>query len=271
MEILLFSHDTAYAAGACAAGVAGIVVDWEWSGKADRQIGQDTEINRGTLADLDAARTFAGDRLICRINNTPAAREAESRLAVEHGASEIWLPMVRSVREVEQCLRSIDGDAALGVLGETREAMQLGRELQQLPLSRVYIGLHDYRIDAGNGGLFEPIVDGTLDQFRSEYHGAFGFAGVTLPTAGSPIPQQLLLAAMVRMGCTFGVGRRSFRADVPSDRIADAIDAIAAQVRELRSRATEQVRDDHRALTRLVGMLSGVGVAPAEEVGTCAR
>lgn len=255
MEILLFSHDPGYSAAAIAAGVAKVVVDWESSGKAERQIGRDTEINRGTVADLIAASDVAGKQLICRINNTPTGRDSECRLAIEHGASEIWLPMVRSVAEIEQCLRRIDGEAQLGVLVETREGMQLGRELQQLPLSRVYIGLHDYRIDCANTELFAPIVDGTLDGFRSHYSGALGFAGVTRPTGGNPIPQQLLLAAMMRTGCTFGVARRSFRADVTVGNIRHALAQIAAQVEILAMRSPTQVLDDHQALARIIAAL----------------
>ena len=92
---------------------------------------------------------------------------------------------------------------------ETREAIRLGRALSQLPLAHAYIGLHDYYIDGGSSGLFEPIVDGTLDRFRDEYPGAIGFAGIiTRPGGGNPIPQRLLLAAMARLGCAFGVARR---------------------------------------------------------------
>lgn len=270
MELLLFSHDPAYSAAAIAAGVAKVVVDWEWSGKSVRQVGQDTEINRGTLADLVAAADVVGDRLICRVNNTPAGRDAECRLAIEHGASEIWLPMVRSVREIDECLRRIDGEAQLGILVETRESMRLGRELQQLPLSRIYIGLHDYRIDCANTGLFDPIVDGTLDRFRADYSGALGFAGVTRPGGGSPIPQQLLLAAMVRMGCAFGVARRSFRADVAAGSISRTIAQIDACIDALALRSPEQVIDDHLALTHRIDRLSAGPAQPVEWENACA-
>ena len=256
IECLLFTAEPAYAGAAVAAGVGAVVVDWEWQGKADRQAGLGTEVNHGTVDDLVALRRVAGDRVICRINNTPSGRERECRLAIEHGASEIWLPMVRSPRELEQCLRAIDGHARLGTMVETREAMRLGREFAQLPLAHAYIGLNDYRIDNGHDGLFDPMVDGTIDRFREDYPGAIGVAGITRPDRGFPIPQRLLLADMVRLECAFGVARRGFRADIDVDGIAEGIAAIDAEIARLRSRSTNEVAADRAALAAAVAGMS---------------
>ena len=260
MKVLLFSHDPAYSAAAIAGGIEAVIVDWEWSDKAARQVGRGTEINRGTTADLAAAVAVAPARTICRINNTDA-RAHECRTAIAHGAAEIWLPMVREVGEIEACLRAIDGRAALGALVETRAGMRLGRALRSLPLSRVYIGLHDYRIDAGGRGLFDPLVDGTLDRFRDDYDGAFGVAGITLPEGGSPVPQRLLLAAMARLRCGFGVARRSFRADVPAPAIAAALARIGQSMTALHARGAAQVASEHAQLARRLDALAAADAA----------
>jgi hypothetical protein len=252
IECLLFTADPAYGAAAIAGGFAAVVVDWEWEGKADRQAGLPTEVNHGTLDDLVALRRVADGRVICRINNTPRGRDAECRLAIEHGANEVWLPMVRSPRELEQCLRAIDGRARLGAMVETREAMRLGREFAQLPLAHAYLGLNDYRIDNGHRGLFDPMVDGTVDRFRDDYPGALGVAGITRPDRGSPIPQRLLLADMVRLGCAFGVARRGFRADVDASAIAGGIAAIGREVARLEARSAHEVAADRDALAAAV-------------------
>ncbi|MFL6592300.1 MAG: hypothetical protein ACJ8GK_06280 [Luteimonas sp.] len=253
MELILFSHDVGYAAAAVAAGVAHVVVDWEWRGKAERQCGWDTQINRATPQDVQAMRAAIGDRVICRVNNTPPDRDDECRAAVDHGACEVWLPMVRDVREVEGCLRAIDGRARLGVMVETRQAMGLGRALAQLPLAHAYVGLHDYHIDGGSAQLFDPIVDGTLDRFRQEYSGALGVAGITRPCGGHPIPQRLLLAAMARLGCSFGVARRGFLADIPVAGLNAGIDEIHDELDRLVARPAMEIEGDHAALARLLG------------------
>lgn len=252
IEILLFSHDTAYATRAVAAGIDRVIVDWESRGKAERQAGCNTQINHATLNDLRSMRAAVGERVICRINNVPGERVAECRLAVDNGAAEVWLPMVRNIAEIEECLVALDGRARMGLMVETREAMRLGRELAQLPLSRAYIGLHDYSIDGGSRGLFDPITDGTLDRFRDDYPGAIGFAGVTRPASGSPIPQRLLLAAMVRLGCAFGVARRGFLAAVPMADLDAAVVELTREIGRLQLRSAAQVARDHAALAALI-------------------
>lgn len=271
IECLLFTSNPEYGAAAVASGVSALVADWEWQGKAERQAGRATEVNHGTIDDLRALRRATDGPLVCRINNTPGGRDRECRLAIEHGADEVWLPMVRSPRELEQCLRAIDGRARLGTMVETREAMRLGREFAQLPLARAYVGLHDYRIDNGHAGLFEPMIDGTIDRFREDYPGALGVAGLTRPDRGAPVPQRLLLAEMVRLGCAFGVARRRFRADVEADGIADAIAAIAAEAARLEARSGNEIAADRAALAAAVcGLRTPETATPLQAGFACA-
>jgi HpcH/HpaI aldolase/citrate lyase family len=157
LELILFSHDLDYAEAAMAAGMNSVVVDWEWADKSVRQFGFDTEINRGTETDLLRMRERVQGNLICRINNGADQRVREALRAADLGANEIWLPMVRSVAEVEQCLKALDGRCVLSILCETAEAVALAKEWAQLPLSRVYIGLNDLQIDLGNASLFSAM------------------------------------------------------------------------------------------------------------------
>jgi hypothetical protein len=256
LELVLFSHDVDYAAAAMAAGMNSIVVDWEWADKPVRQFGFDTEINRGTETDLVHMRGRIRGNLICRINNGSDQRVREALRAAELGANEIWLPMVRSVAEVEQCLKALDGRCALSILCETRQAMALAKEWAQLPLSRVYIGLNDLQIDLGNVNLFSALCDGTIDAFRERYSGALGFAGVTRPDLGRPVPCRLLMADMARQSCCFAIARRTFRADVPQADIARATRALRTVFAELRQRDAQAIADDHAALRAHVARLT---------------
>lgn len=253
LPILLFTREPGYGAAAIAAGVAGIVVDWEARGKAARQRGVDTEVNLGTPEDLAAMRAAVAGHLVCRINNDPEARRAELRRACDLGANEVWLPMVRKVDEVEDCLGALPAGVALSVLAETREALRMGRTLGELPLARVYVGLNDYRIDCGHPGLFDPLVDGTLDRFRDEFGGALGVAGVTDPRRGHPVPQRLLLAEMARLRCAFGVARRSFRADTPEAALAATVGRIDRAYARLLAQGGDGMRRDR---LRLLGTLA---------------
>jgi hypothetical protein len=250
LELLLFTHDSAYARAAVDGGMDAIVVDWEWRGKSGRQAGRDTEINRGTEDDLARMRDALDERatLICRINNWEEVREHEVERAVALGADEIWLPMVRELATVSAVLRQLAGRARLGVQVETADALDLGAALQALDLARVYIGLNDLHIDLGRDSLFDPLADGTVQRFRDSYGGRFGVAGFTHPALGRPIGCRLLLAEMAQLQCSFAVARRSFRADVPAGGIPDAITAVRACHAQLLAREPVAVLRDHAEL-----------------------
>lgn len=263
MDVLLFTFDSEYGAAATHSGMAGIVVDWEWHGKSLRQAGADTEISRGTDEDLARMRAAVKGRVICRVNNKPGTRIAEARRAVDLGADEIWLPMVRGVAEVEECLAAISGRAELGVLVETREALELGPHLSKLPVTGVFIGLHDLRLELQGAGLFDPLLNGAVDSFRASYSGRLGVAGLTHPDAGHPVPQRLLLAEMSRLRCVFGIARRSFRANVPPERIAQTLTAISAEMERLAARDEVEIEHDRARLREAVAQVSSADAACA--------
>ena len=248
LEIWLFSHDPDYAAATVGAGATGVIVDWENQGKESRQTGWDTEINYATEADLSRMRAAVRGSLACRINNRPEARRVELRRAVELGANEIWLPMVRSLAEVEECLASLPRGCRLGILAETPEGLALAPELNRLPLSRVYIGLNDLWISSGTACLFSALIDGTVDRFRQEYTGVLGVAGVTHPALGAPVPCRLLLAEMSRLGCGFGVARRAFRRDTPVNELSRTIGEIKSTMLQLSLRTPDQIAGDRHSL-----------------------
>jgi hypothetical protein len=241
LPVLLFTHDPEYAAAASDAGIAGIVVDWEGGTKWDRQAGAGTEINDGSYEDLAVIRSAVATHVVCRINNEPATRRRDAALAMSLGADEIWLPMVRSLDDILDCLDGLGPGAQVGVLVETTEAMTLGSALNCLPITRVYVGLNDFRIDRGHADLFEPLYDGTVERFRADFGGQFGVAGVTDPDRGSPVPQRRLLQLMAGLSCDFGVARRSFRADVPVDAIASTLARLDREYDELRAQAAAPV------------------------------
>lgn len=260
-EVLLFSLDPAHAAAAEAAGMHGVIVDWERHGKGERQRAFDTEVNQAGVAELVAMRASLRGRLFCRINNVPVLRAEEARAAVEHGADEVWLPMVRTLAEIEEVLDALAGRAELGILVETGAALQLAPRLRTLPLRRVYVGLHDLRIDLGHADLFAPLVDGTLDRFREHYDGPLGVAGITHPALGSPIPQVLLMAAMARLRCSFGVARRSFRRDLAAAALPAGMAAIQTQMAALAARGIDDIAAAHAELAQRVALVGSATAA----------
>ncbi len=213
-SLTLFSIQPDFIRRAVAAGVDEIIVDWEHIGKAERQAGADTQINHDTPDDLRRVRACTHARVICRINQFGLWTPQEVELAVQGGADEILLPMVRACDEVQAVLDLVACRCGVGILVETVDAVEHSRELGRLPLSRVYVGLNDLAIDRGVRNIFAALVDGTLERVRRAFEVPFGFGGLTLPECGRPIPCRLLIGEMARLNCQFSFLRRSFYRDI---------------------------------------------------------
>jgi hypothetical protein len=250
--LVLFSTEARFVQEAVAAGVSAVMVDWERRGKSHRQAGADTEINQDTAADLDRVRAATRAPLCCRIESVGATTRVEVARALEGGADELFVPMVRSPADAETVLRLADGRCAVSILIETREALDHLRELAALPLARVYVGLHDLGIERRSRSLFDPLADGTLERIRAYFPQPFGFGGLTLPESGAPIPCRLLIGEMVRLGCSFSFLRRSFRRDVRGRSLAREVPLLLDAIRGAEQRDVSEVVRDQRDLVRRV-------------------
>ena len=263
MDLFLFTVDPRFAADCVAAGVAGVIVDWERRGKARRQAGENTQINGDTPADLERVRAATPGRVVVRVNGEGPWTPGEVDRAVELGADEVLLPMVRDAAQVDRALAAVRGRCGLGILVETQDAVEQVEQLTLRPLSRVYLGLNDLRIDRGSApgaaGLFAPLVDGTADRVRAACDMPFGVAGLTLPEAGFPVPSRLLAAELARLDAAFTFLRRSFTADVAGRAVASEVPRILAACDAAAARPSGRVLADRAELVAAVG--AGIALA----------
>jgi hypothetical protein len=261
VDLLLFTVDPGWGADVVAAGAAGIVVDWERRGKARRQRGEDTQINFDTPEDLTRMRAATDGRLLCRINGYGPWTAEEVDDAIARGADEILLPMVRTAAEVDRTLDSVAGRCGLGILVETQDAVDRAAQLAARPLSRIYVGLNDLRIDRKSVELFRPLVDGTVDDVRAQVAQPFGVGGLTLPECGSPVPGRLLAAELVRLAADFTFLRRSFTSDMAGRDPFTEVPRLLGSVDALRHAGPAEAAADRADFTAVVAAGRG---APAD-------
>jgi 2-keto-3-deoxy-L-rhamnonate aldolase RhmA len=257
-DLFLFSADPAAVESAVAAGVAGAVIDWERVGKRHRQAGADTQIGEDTIDDLARVRAATSAKILCRIDHTPALLDEQIEAAVAAGADEVMLPMVRSASEAEQVLDDAGGRCGVGILIETASALEDLDALSSLPLTRTYVGLNDLAIERGSQNIFEPLVDGPVDEIRAEFAMPFGLAGLTVVEGGTPIPARLLIGELVRLGCTFSFLRRSYHADIRGRDPAREIPLLFEAIETARTRTPAEIAADRDALADAVDEWSGV-------------
>jgi 2-keto-3-deoxy-L-rhamnonate aldolase RhmA len=256
LELFLFTADADVARAATAAGVDAVIVDWERRGKHRRQAGADTEVNRDTPDDLSRVREATEARVICRIDAHGPDTGDEVEAALARGADELLLPMVRHAAQVEAVLEIVAGRCATGILVETVDALDNAPELASLPISRAYVGLNDLAIDRGSRSIFTAVADGTVERVREAFTVPFGFAGLTLPDRGHPIPCRLLLAEMARLRSSYAFLRRSYQADVDQRTgHAEAVAAIRSAFRAGRARDANTTGRDRRALVATIARL----------------
>jgi citrate lyase beta subunit len=258
MDLFAFAADPARAAAVVDAGAAGVILDWERRGKARRQRGQDTQINEDTAADLAAVRSAVPHRpgrVLCRVNGAGPWTAQEVQLAVDLGADEVLLPMVRTPADVDLALDAVAGRCGLGILVETQAAVDCVEELARRPLHRVYLGLNDLRIDrGGDDPLFAPLLDGTAEHVRRAVDVPFGIAGLTLPDRGHPVPSRLLASELARLGADFTFLRRSFWADTARHDLRVAVPRIVEACAAARWRSPDRVLTDRAELRSAVAL-----------------
>lgn len=251
--LLLFSTNPAFIREAVAAGIQCILVDCEQAGKERRQASADTEINLNTVADLRRVRSCTDAVVICRINGYGPGTAEEVESVVAAGANEILLPMARSLGVVEAVMGQVNGRCKVGMLIETVAAVKLAGEFSRLPLARVYVGLNDLAIERRTPNIFSAVADGTVERVREHFrHIPFGFAGLTLPELGRPIPCRLLIGEMARLQCDFSFLRRSFHRDLEGRSMAADIPRIIAALRSACQRSADAVVRDREELVRTI-------------------
>ena len=194
--------------------IDGIIIDWEQKGKKIRQSLYDTQVNRHSLNDLQIVAAQKPKKIICRVNGPDYWSKDEFQKAIDHGADEILLPMVKNLHEVTTAFKLINGQADISLMLETEESLLMIKALDELSITRVFVGLNDLSIQRNSNNIFAPMFDGTVDKLRPNISKKFGIMGLTHPDAGYPIPCKYLIHVMKGLKCNFGILRRSFYRDM---------------------------------------------------------
>jgi hypothetical protein len=253
-ELLLVAPTEAQVRG-CAEDPApdALLIDFERRGKRARQAGFDTEINRQSDADLRVALAQRRVPVYARIDPWSTRSAAAIEALLDVGVTGLMLPMARTIAQVERFLRAVDRRARTIVQLETSALCTAASELRALDWDVLYLGLNDLTIERAAPSIFSPLIDGTLDHLEAALAPrTFGFGGVTLPNAGSPLLSLWLMAEMLARRCSLTVLRRSFRRDTGADSLARGIAQVhsgfefltqqPAEISALRERLRERIR-----------------------------
>lgn len=254
-QLLLCTDNLELIRSAVAAGVDGVIVEWEAIDRESFPLQSQPTVTSEMLESLHRVRRCQDAWVICRLNPFHSHIHEEVTKAIAVGANEIWLPKVRSLKEVETVLNQINNQAHLGIVIETVTAIEISSQLAQLPLRRVHIGVNDLASELKNPHPFLAIADGTIERILANFTVPCGFGGLTLPERGYPFPCRLLMGELTRLRCSFSLLRRSFIADTVGKDLAREISQIKTALHRAATRNYAQIKRDKEEFSQLVGQI----------------
>ncbi len=228
LNLMYITNKPAVAQIAEQAGVDWIFLDMEFIGKDARQGGLDTVQNHHTVSDVKNIKASVNKaKVLVRVNpihealpNYPSSKD-EIDDVIEAGADIVMLPFFKTVEEVKQFIRYVNGRAKTLLLAETVEAANLIEGILEVPgIDMIHLGLNDMHLELGMKFMFELLADGTVERLGNKIKAKgipFGFGGIAT-LEGGELPGSMVLKEHVRLGSSMVIVSRSFcNTDVVTD------------------------------------------------------
>lgn len=219
-------------------GVDRIWIDLETLGKEERQKGMNTVKSHHTVEDIKKIKPLLSkSEMLVRVNpwNENSIQEIDN--VISAGADIIMLPMWKSVEDVVNFIKAVDGRCKTTLLLETKEAAEcLDEVLDQCNMDEIHIGLNDLHLSYGMTFMFELLSDGTVEKLTKKIRSKgipYGFGGIARLGQGD-LPAERVIMEHYRLGSTRAILSRSFcNTDLVTD-ISDIEELFKKNMKDLR-------------------------------------
>ena len=252
-------------------GVDRIWIDLETFGKEERQKGMNTVKSQHTVKDIEKIKPLLSkSEMLVRVNPWNENSVQEINHVISAGADIIMLPMWKSVAEVSNFIKVVDGRCKTTLLLETKEATEcLDEVLEYCRMDEIHIGLNDLHLSYKMTFMFELLSDGTVEKLAKKISAKaipFGFGGIARLGEGD-LPAEKVIMEHYRLGSTRAILSRSFcNVDLITD--ISAIDQlIKKNMKELRdfenkisnvTDFTDNKKEVRNAVARIVTAKKGI-------------
>lgn len=219
-------------------GVDRIWIDLETIGKEERQKGLDTVKSQHTVEDIKKIKPLLSkSEMLVRINPWNENSLQEINDVISAGADIIMLPMWKSVAEVTNFIKAVNGRCKTTLLLETKEAVEsLDEVLEKCNMDEIHIGLNDLHLSYGMTFMFELLSDGTVEKITQKIKSKgipYGFGGIARLGEGD-LPAERVIMEHYRLGSTRAILSRSFcNTDLMTD-ISDVEKLFQKSMKDLR-------------------------------------
>lgn len=257
LKLMYITNNPEIAQIAESAGVDRIFVDMEYIGKSDRQGGMDTVQSHHTFDDIKCiSQAINTAQLLVRINPIHEASEKycsskeEIDKAIDNGANILMLPYFKTVGEVKQFVKLVDGRVKTMPLVETPEAVKNIDEILNLDIDEIFIGLNDLSLGYGKKFMFELLADGTVEELCNKFKKKnipYGFGGIAALGKGM-LPAERVITEHYRLGSSCAILSRSFCNTDLIKNIGKIRDTFMSGLKEIR--LFEEKVDEHAKFFR---------------------
>jgi 2-keto-3-deoxy-L-rhamnonate aldolase RhmA len=160
---------------------------------------------------VKAVLKTAGTLVRCNPLNPQTKKEVEQSILA--GADALMLPMFDTATEVREFLDLVDGRAKVFLLAETIGAIRSLSTISAFEgVHAVHIGLNDLSIQLKCSFMFEPFVNGVIDEAAHvlrQRNVPFGVGGIAQLGEGL-LPAEKILGEHIRVGSSCVILSRSF-------------------------------------------------------------
>ena len=214
LELMYITNNPDVARIAQKYGVDRIWIDMEYKGKDERQNGLDSVKNHHTIEDIKVLKPIlVTSKLMVRINPWDNDSEQEIENTINAGADIIMLPMWKSVEEVENFVKTVNGRCKTVLLLETKEAVECIDDVLKIEgIDEIHIGLNDLHLSYHLKFMFELLSNGTVEKLCNKFKTAgipYGFGGISRLGNGD-VPAELIVTEHYRLGSTRAILSRNF-------------------------------------------------------------
>lgn len=274
LKLMYITNKPEVAKIAEASGVDWIFLDMEFIGKDARQGGLDTVQNHHTVKDVANIKAAVKKaKVLVRVNpihdalpNYPSSKD-EIDATIKAGADIVMLPFFKTVEEVKQFVRYVNGRAKILLLMETVEAANLVDDILEVPgVDMIHLGLNDMHLELGMKFMFELLANGTVEKLGKKIEAKgipFGFGGIATLDGGA-LPGSMVLKEHVRLGSSMVIVSRSFcNTDIVTDlnevkRIFDTgISGLRALEKEAAHADATYLEENRKAVVAAVNKIAG--------------
>ena len=228
------------------AGVDRMFVDMEYVGKDARQAGMDTVKSHHTVSDVANVRgAIKKSELLVRVNpihcktTYDAGSVDEINRVIDAGADVIMLPMYKTVAEVEEFVRIVNGRVKTMLLNETVEACDILDDVLKIDeVDEIHVGLNDLHLAKHKKFMFELLVDGTVDDICSKIARTdkkYGFGGIARIGYGL-LPSEYVIAEHYRLGSSAAILSRTFCNATTFEDVAEIENLFISEVDRIREK-----------------------------------